>query len=148
LLYRFKQYEEASKNKVTCVLDRGIWEDWFFAKLLMKKNNPKTYKYFKIFWKNLIKEKIKLFGKPNLYIYLKVDWKTFKKRIFIRGRKEEIDNFDKNKDYFKNLLDEYEKNFVSLLKKWNIKTLVLNTNKLNKDEVLEKTLEELKKIGI
>ena len=146
--HRLKQYENEFNGSNTSILDRGIWEDWFFAKLLMSKNEPKSYNYFKDFWRRTIEYKIKKYGKPKAYIFTKVNWETFKERIFKRGRKVEINNFDQNKEYFKKLLNEYNKNFISLLQEWDINPIVVETNDLNKKEVLKVVLKELEKRNI
>ena len=144
---RYKQYKEESQTSVTSILDRGIWEDWFFALLLME-DEQKSYEHYKKLWKKTIVNMIDSYGKPKVYIYLKIDWNTFKERIFSRNRKAEISNFDKNKKYFKQLLNEYDNNFINLLNDSNIKTIVMDTVKLSKEEVFQKTLQELDKLGI
>lgn len=147
LANRYRQYKEEAGGVVTSILDRGPWEDWFFAKLLMEPE-LKSYEHFKKLWKNTIEKILELFGYPMAYIYLKVDWENFKERIFNRGRASEVKNFNSNERYFKRLLKEYNEYFVSLLKEWDIKPIVLDTTTLNKEQVLEKTLEQLKEQGV
>ena len=144
---RYKQYRDSCNGLVTSILDRGIWEDWFFALLLMEKE-PKSYEHFKKLWKSTIVNLLDRFGYPKAYIYTKVDWENFKDRIFNRGREAEIENFAANKGYFKNLLQEYNDNFVDLLKTFGITPIIIDTNKLTREEVADKAVEELDKLGI
>ncbi|MCK5807153.1 MAG: deoxynucleoside kinase [Mycoplasmataceae bacterium] len=147
LTNRYKQYRDSSNGLITSILDRGLWEDWFFALLLMKKE-PKSYEHFKKLWKTTIENVLARFGYPKAYIYTKVNWENFKDRIFNRGREAEIENFSANKEYFRALLGEYNDNFVDLLKDFGITPIIIDTNLLTKDEVADKAVEELEKLGI
>jgi len=144
---RYKQYKEVHNKLITSILDRGIWEDWFFAKLLMA-NEERSYKHYIALWESTIDKILKLYGKPKAYIYTKVDWENFEKRVFGRNREAEIKNFHANKEYFKKLLDEYTNNFVDLLKKWDIEPIIIDTVKLNQEQVAEVALKELKRKGL
>ena len=141
---RYKQYKESSSQLITSILDRGLWEDWFFAKLLMVKE-PRSYEHYKPFWRTTIKKILELYGKPKAYIFTTIDWDTFKSRIFARNRQAEIKNFSNNETYFKNLLNEYNDNFVNLLKEWDIQPIVIDSISLTEDEVAKIALAELKK---
>ncbi len=142
---RYKQYEEVHNGLITSILDRGIWEDWFFAKLLMAKE-PLEYEHYKVLWSETIEKLVNTYGLPKAYIYVWVDWDTFKERIFSRNRESEILNFNANEQYFKNLLHEYNTNFVKLLKEWNIEPIVIDSVELSKEETLEFALKELKRV--
>ena len=144
---RYRQYKEHSTGLVTSILDRGLWEDWFFALLLMN-DEPKSYKHYISLWKTTIKKILDLYGYPKAYIYAKIDWENFKKRIFNRGREAEIKNFSANKEYFRNLLNLYINDFISILNEWGIDPIVIDTAQLNKEEVLEQALMKLEKRGI
>ena len=144
---RYRQYKEDSGGLVTSILDRGIWEDWFFAILLME-NEPKSYQHYIELWKSTINKILKLYGYPRAYLYVKVNWKNFKHRIFSRGREAEIRNFSENEEYFKKLLNKYINEFENLLREWDIEPITIDTNKLDKKEVLDFALKELKKRGI
>lgn len=147
LANRYKQYKDSCNGLITSILDRGLWEDWFFATLLMK-GEPESYEHFKKLWKTTIDNALRRFGYPKAYIYVVVDWDTFKNRIFNRGRKAEIENFSANKEYFKALLKEYNDNFTVLLKNFGITPIVIDTNKLSKDEVADLVVKELNKLDI
>ena len=144
---RYAQYKENSGGMITTILDRGIWEDWFFALLLMD-HVPKAYEHYKVLWRTTIEKIIKNHGLPKAYIYLKINWDSFKERIFSRNREAEIKNFSENESYFKKLLKEYTENFEDLLKEWGIEPITIDTAKFTKDEVLEYALKELEKRGI
>ena len=147
LANRYKQYKDHSNGLITSILDRGIWEDWFFAILLMK-DVPKSYEHYKIFWKSTVEKILNVYGYPKAYIYLKINWDNFKERIFSRSREAEVMNFSKNEEYFKDLLEQYTSNFERLLKEWNIEFITIDTTKMSKDEVLTYALSELDKRGI
>lgn len=142
---RFKQYQENSNGLVTGILDRGIWEDWIFAKLLMKPE-PKSYEHYKKLWEKTVERILDEFGAPKAYIYLKVDWETFRTRIYDRNREAEINNFSRNEEYFRELLAEYNNNFVSLLKKWNVNVIEIDTVKMKIEEVTDYAIKELEKM--
>lgn len=144
---RYRQYKEDSGGLVTSILDRGIWEDWFFALLLMA-DEPKSYQHYLKLWKSTIEKILNLYGYPKAYIYVKVDWENFKKRIFARNREAEIRNFSQNEEYFKKLLTEYLNNFENLLREWDIEPITIDTAEMNKQEVLDYALNELDKRGI
>ncbi|MCK5807148.1 MAG: deoxynucleoside kinase [Mycoplasmataceae bacterium] len=144
---RYKQYKDVHNKLVTSILDRGLWEDWFFAKLLMK-DNQKEYAYYVKLWETTLAKIVELYGKPKAYIFTTVDWDTFEKRIFGRGREAEIKNFNANKEYFKNLLDEYNDNFIVLLNKRGINPIVIDTVNMNQEQVTEYAMKKLKEQGL
>ena len=144
---RYRQYKEISNNLVTSILDRGIWEDWIFSKLLMR-TEPKSYEHYKKLWRTTIEKVLTQFGKPKAYIYVQVDWETFKTRIYTRSREAEVANFAKNENYFRELLQEYQDHFVEILREWDIEPIIIDSRKLNKEEMLQKTISELKIKGI
>lgn len=142
---RFKQYQENSNGLVTSILDRGIWEDWIFAKLLMK-SEPKSYEHYKVLWTKTVERILEEFGAPKAYVYLKVDWDTFRKRIYNRNREAEINNFARNEEYFKELLTEYVTNFTDLLRKWGVNVIEIDTDKMDVDQVTKYTIQALDKL--
>ena len=144
---RYEQYKEVANGHITSILDRGIWEDWFFAILLME-DEPKSYKHYIELWKSTIKKILGSYGYPKAYIYVKVNWETFKERVFSRNREAEVRNFSNNENYFKKLLNKYVSEFEVLLRDWNIEPITINTNNLNKQETLEYAIKELNKRGI
>ncbi len=140
---RIKQYEDNSNRKNLSILDRGIWEDWMFAKLWLAEE-PKVHKAYIDFWKSSVEKLVNDFGIPKAYVFLSIDWKSFEERIFERNRQSEIQNFNKNKPFFKKLLKEYNDNFINILKDWGIKPLIIKSAKLQPIETLEATIKYLK----
>lgn len=143
---RYQQYREGDTS-VLSILDRSLWEDYFFAKLLMGPHS-KEFKMYEAFWEETIIKMTSEIGKPKAYLFLKIDWPTFKNRIYGRNREIEISNFYNNKDYFEKLLNEYNTNFVPLLIKHGINVITIDTSNLTKEEVLDKAIEELRAVSI
>ena len=140
---RLKVYKENSNSMITSILDRGLWEDDIFAKLLMV-NEPKSYKHFRVFWESVIKSTVEKYGCPKAYIFVTADWETFKERIFNRHRDAEIHNFESNKEYFKNLLNEYNNHFEETLRGFGIKPIKIDTINKTPEEVLNEAMIGLK----
>lgn len=65
---------------------------------------------------------------PDLYIILDVSWDEFKERFFARGRNCEIENWEKNKDYFKMIHDNYVDHLEAECKIWRVPSITINTN--------------------
>jgi deoxyadenosine/deoxycytidine kinase len=84
--------------------------------------------------------------KPDLYLILDVDWKNFEKRIMERGREQEIENFEKNREYFKQLMSDYTTKVVAQCAVYDIPYVVINTNNISEDEVFKKAIAEIKKV--
>jgi len=147
LTNRYKQYQDTSESGKMSILDRSVWEDWIFAKLLMK-SEPKSYKHYKELWRTTLEKLLKRFGSPRAYIYLKVDWLNFKRRIFERNRQTEVNNFTANQEYFENLLREYTETFETILKEWNIPTIVIDTVNKTKTEVFQEASRKLKQLRV
>lgn len=123
------------KIKKPFIVDRDLFERKIFADINLDYDLETKEIYNHIF--NLYVNKIQ---KPDLYIILDVDWNNFYKRLLKRGRNQEIDNFDINKDYFKTLHKEYTNKLKELCIKYNVDYLIIDTN--------DKTEEEIKLIAI
>lgn len=144
MLTRFDKYKAAVQNKEEkYVFDRAIFEDWIFAKELIG-SIPNVWDYYNSIWKDKVKETIESIGIPSLYIILDINWETFRDRIFKRNRKAEIDNFESNESYFKNLLSIYKDLLVSVLNEYKIPFYVIDAN--NKDKIA--VIDEAKKVLI
>ncbi|PZW01405.1 deoxynucleoside kinase [Metamycoplasma auris] len=118
-------------------LDRFSVEHYIFAKLILEDKNPKYLEaYDAMFEKLITKEEL-----PDLVIFLDIDFETFQKRIFERGRKEEVDNWDLNLEYFKKLHANYYKIFKKLAERFQLNFRVIDTNKLSKEEVLKEAIK-------
>ncbi|AWX69217.1 deoxynucleoside kinase [[Mycoplasma] anseris] len=114
-------------------LDRFSIEHYIFAKLILSEKEPKYLEaYDALFEKLISKDEL-----PDLAIYLDISFDTFKKRIFERGRESEIDNWDLNYQYFKNLHENYLKIFKEIAKRFDLKYVIIDTNNKSEKEVFE-----------
>ncbi|MCU4117113.1 deoxynucleoside kinase [Mycoplasma zalophi] len=118
-------------------LDRFSIEHYIFAKIILKEKQGKYLEaYDALFQKLITKEEL-----PDLAIFLDISFDTFKKRIFKRGRETEVDNWDKNIEYFKKLHTHYYEIFSELVEKFNLNHIVIDANDLNEKELSEKVIE-------
>jgi len=123
------------------IVDRDLVEHWLFAQHNLKSMPTIMNMYNGVFhaYMNQIK-------KPDLYLILDVDWENFKDRVMTRGRGQEIENFDKNKDYFYNLMKDYTTKIAAQCAVYEIPYVIINTNGLTEDEVFKKSIEAIKKV--
>ena len=147
MLTRFDKYKKLANNEKMHVFDRMIFEDRIFAWLLLK-SYPPVWEYYKGIWEDKVKEITEEIGIPKMYIILSTNWENFQKRIFKRNRKSEVDNFEKNKEYFKKLLDIYDQKLIEILEQYQIPYKVIDTNKLDRLEVIEEAKKILAEAGI
>ncbi len=121
------------------IVDRDLVEHWLFAHHNLKSMPTIMNMYNGVFhaYMNQIK-------KPDLYIILDLDWENFEARVMDRGRAQEIDNFDKNKTYFQNLLKDYTSKISAQCAVYDIPYVVIDTNNKSEDDVFK---EALKAIG-
>ncbi|QIW62550.1 deoxynucleoside kinase [Mycoplasmopsis gallinacea] len=120
-------------------LDRFSAEHYVFAKVNLSHLPKKVIRSYDALFNNLVSEH----DVPEFAIFLDVSFENFKKRIFERGREVEINNWEKNKDYFQVLYNTYKKTFIKIANKYNIKYEIIDTNTLNEEQVFEKALELL-----
>lgn len=120
------------------IVDRDILEHLLFSKY---KLNKEEYKVYCEFFNTLVKNH----KFPDMYILLYIDWDTFKDRLFKRGRKSEIDNFEENETFFKNLLSNYMIVMVELCNQYKIKFQIIDVCNQTPDEVFEEVLKILLK---
>ncbi|MGL5149889.1 MAG: deoxynucleoside kinase [Clostridium sp.] len=109
---RFKSIKEALVNNNN-VLDRSIYEDWYFAKKNMELGRISSLEMeiYEDLLNNMLEELDALPKKaPDLMVYLKGSFDTVINRINLRGRDFEID--DSLKEYYKFLWEDYD-NWVS-----------------------------------
>ena len=135
---RKRKYMNYSQNSKTHILDRSIFESLWFSKENM---NSQSFVYFKKLWTSEVQELISKFGKPKLYILLTMNWNTFKNRFFKRGRNVEIDNFQKNKEFFKKHINEYEKHMIKIFERFNINYVKISTDNLQIKKVVQASNE-------
>lgn len=134
LKIREKRYASFAKKSQLHIFDRSIFETIIFAR---KNLSEKSFKYFYRLWLTDIKSLIKKYGKPKLYILLKINWQTFQDRFFKRSNKVETKYFQANKAFFKSHVNEYVKLMEIILKKFKVNYIILDTNNLSIEQVLE-----------
>ncbi|MHA3786488.1 deoxynucleoside kinase [Mycoplasma sp. Z244C] len=127
-------------NKDYLFLDRFSAEHYVFALVNLKKLSPKVMKAYDALFKALVSEN----ELPEFAIFLDVNYENFEKRLFARGRKVEIDNYEANKAYFKELHKVYKETFIKIANNYNIKYAIIDTNNLTEDEVFAQAINLIK----
>lgn len=105
---RFKSIKEALVNDNN-VLDRSIYEDWYFAKKDkdLGRISDLEMSIYEDLLDNMLEELEELPKKaPDIMVYLKGSFETVLKRIALRGREFEID--ESLKDYYYFLWKDYD----------------------------------------
>ncbi|MBU5455342.1 deoxynucleoside kinase [Caproiciproducens sp. MSJ-32] len=105
---RFKSIKEALVNDNN-VLDRSIYEDWYFAKKNkdLGRISDLEMSIYEDLLDNMLEELEELPKKaPDIMVYLKGSFETVLKRIALRGREFEID--ESLKDYYYFLWKDYD----------------------------------------
>jgi deoxyadenosine/deoxycytidine kinase len=144
---RFENYKNniLSHPESLLFFDRTIFEDRLFAHQNML-DRPIQFTYYDRLWQDMCNELLYLVGTPKIYIILDADFATFKDRIFKRDRKEEIENWEKNEDYFKALHKHYIPFMNGICKMYGIKSHVIDTVKLNAEQVADEAYEVIMKV--
>lgn len=109
---RFKSIKDALCEQNN-VLDRSIYEDWYFAKKNMElgRISELEMSIYENLLNNMMEELKELPKKaPDLMVYLKGSFETVIKRIKLRGRDFEID--DSLLEYYKFIWEDYD-NWIS-----------------------------------
>jgi deoxyadenosine/deoxycytidine kinase len=123
-----------NQNRISgdVIVDRHIIEHWLFAQINLQRHPEVLNMYNGLFhqYMNAIEH-------PDLYIILDMDWDTFKQRIMKRGREQEIENFGRNEDYFKYLMDDYVRKLTAQCEIYDIPFVVLDTSGLTEEQVFE-----------
>ena len=105
---RFKSIKAALTHKNN-VLDRSIYEDWYFAKVNkdLGRISDIEFSMYEGLLENMLEELEELPKKaPDLMIYLRGSFETILKRIRDRGRGYELD--DSLVDYYRVLWEGYD----------------------------------------
>lgn len=148
---RFKSIKEALVNDNN-VLDRSIYEDWYFAKKNMElgRISDLEMSIYENLLNNMMEELESLPKKaPDIMIYLKGSFETVINRINLRGREFETD--DSLKEYYQFLWEGYD-NWVNnhynasevLIIDMNVMDVVNNED--DKKKLIEMVEEKLKEI--
>ena len=148
---RFKSIKEALYNDNN-VLDRSIYEDWYFAKKNMELGRiseleMNTYVGLR---ENMLEELKELPKKsPDIMVYLKGSFETVMKRINLRGREFEVD--ESLKEYYHFLWEDYD-NWVnnhynaSEVLIIDMDTMDVVNNEADKHKLIEMVEEKLKEV--
>jgi deoxyadenosine/deoxycytidine kinase len=142
IYFLHKHWKTQQNIKGDLIVDRHIIEHWLFAQINLAKNPEVLNMYNGLFhqYMNSIEH-------PDLYIILDMDWDTFKQRIMMRGREQEVENFGQNEDYFKFLMDDYVRKLVAQCEIYDIRYIVLDTSGRSQEDVARAS-EEIIKIYI
>lgn len=103
---RFEMLKQASELGKPVLMDRSIYGDMIFAKLLYEEGNMDKDEY--ILYRDLLKNMLDHVEAPKLMIYLKIDTDSAIKRIVKRGREYEL---IVEREYWETLNKEYESYF-------------------------------------
>ena len=139
IYFLHKHWKTQQNIKGDLIVDRHIIEHWLFAQINLAKTPEVLNMYNGLFhqYMNSIEH-------PDLYIILDMDWDTFKQRIMIRGREQEVENFGQNEDYFKFLMDDYVRKLVAQCEIYDIRYIVLDTSGRTQEDVARASEEIIK----
>jgi deoxyadenosine/deoxycytidine kinase len=142
---RFRMLKDASDLRKPVLMDRSIYGDMIFAKLLYEEGNMDKEEY--ILYQELLTNMLEHVEAPKLMIYLQIDTDSAIERIKKRGRDyEQI----VEREYWERLNNEYE----SYFKDYNLSpVLIIDAakydiveNSKDKEEVLNIIHQKLKDI--
>ncbi|APJ38593.1 deoxynucleoside kinase [Mycoplasmopsis pullorum] len=117
-------------------LDRFCVEHLIFGEVAFSKIDPEALGVYLAASNQLINKNVL----PDFAIFLDLSFENFKKRLFTRNRKSEIDSWSSNEEYWKKLHSLYRPTFERLCKENNIKYYILDTNNLDIQQVLDNTI--------
>ena len=126
---RFKSIKEALHNKNN-VLDRSIYEDWYFAKVNTElgRISASEFNIYEKLLNNMMEELQELPKKaPDLMVYLQGSFETILYRIGLRGRDFEQDQG--LMDYYKALWQGYDNWVTNHYKASDV--LMINIDKID-----------------
>ena len=148
---RFKSIKEALYNDNN-VLDRSIYEDWYFAKKNMELGRISELEMntYEGLLENMLEELKELPKKsPDIMVYLKGSFETVMKRINLRGRDFEVDESLKEyyhflwKDYDNCVNNHYKASEVLII---DMDTMDVVNNEADKHKLIEMVEEKLKEV--
>lgn len=148
---RFKSIKAAFKDDNN-VLDRSIYEDWYFAKVNMElgRISELEFQIYESLLENMMEELDGMPKKaPDLMIYLTGSFETILERIQKRGRGYELD--ESLVDYYRKLWEGYDEWVTSHYKASEVLTINIDVydyvnNEDDKQEVLNLIENKLKEI--
>lgn len=148
---RFKSIKKALSNNNN-VLDRSIYEDWYFAKVNkdLGRISDLEFDMYERLLNNMLEEIEGMPKKsPDLMIYLKGSFETTLKRINNRGRGYELD--ESLVDYYKMLWSGYDEWLFNCYNASDVLVIDIDkydyvNNESDKEEVLNLVLSKLDEI--
>ena len=148
---RFKSIKEALVNDNN-VLDRSIYEDWYFAKKNMELGRISQLEMdiYENLLNNMMEELESLPKKaPDIMIYLKGSFETVMNRIKLRGRDCEVD--DSLKEYYHFLWKDYDNWVKNHYKASEVLVIDMNVmdvvnNEDDKIKLIQMVEEKLKQV--
>ena len=153
---RFKSIKEALVENNN-VLDRSIYEDWYFAKKNMElgRITELEMSIYENLLDNMMAELEELPKKaPDIMVYLKGSFETVLERIRLRGREFEIDESLKEyyhflwKDYDAWVQNSYKASQVLIIDMDNMDVVNNEEDKIKLIEMVEEKLKEVRKVKI
>ncbi|MCR1950726.1 MULTISPECIES: deoxynucleoside kinase [Clostridium] len=148
---RFKSIKEALVHNNN-VLDRSIYEDWYFAKKNMElgRINDLEMKIYEDLLHNMLEELEELPKKaPDIMVYLKGSFETVLNRIALRGREFEID--ESLKEYYHFLWKDYDAWVENCYKASEVLIIDMDNmdvvnNEADKEKLIELVEEKLREV--
>ena len=149
---RFKSIKEALVENNN-VLDRSIYEDWYFAKKNMElgRITELEMSIYENLLDNMMAELEELPKKaPDIMVYLKGSFETVLERIRLRGREFEIDESLKEyyhflwKDYDAWVQNSYKASQVLIIDMDNMDVVNNEEDKIKLIEMVEEKLKEVR----
>lgn len=146
---RFEMLEESENIENGCIMDRSIYGDAIFAKMLMEDGDMSVEEYN--IYEELLTNMLRHVHPPKLMVYLETTVDNAVKKIEKRGR-----DFEQHVsiDYWKSLNKHYEEYFkhynISKLLKINVDNLDFVNNEKDREYVvslIKNTLAELENGG-
>ncbi|CAC13725.1 DEOXYGUANOSINE KINASE (DGUO KINASE) (DGK) (DEOXYNUCLEOSIDE KINASE COMPLEX I F-COMPONENT) [Mycoplasmopsis pulmonis] len=134
--------EHLDPKKDFIFLDRFSVEHYIFAHVNLQSKAPYYLEAYDAMFDVIIRGN----EIPDHAIFLDCSFEVFKQRLFSRGRDVEINNWEKNKNYFEILHAVYKPLFIKLCTKYNIPYTIIETDKLSADQTLAKAKEILENL--
>lgn len=148
---RFKSIKDALSHNNN-VLDRSIYEDWYFAKKNMElgRISELEMSIYENLLDNMMQELEELPKKaPDIMVYLKGSFETVLNRIKLRGREFEID--ESLKDYYEFLWKDYDDWVQNHYKASDVLIIDMDrldvvNNEADKEELIRLVEEKVKEV--
>lgn len=149
---RFKSIKEALVDDNN-VLDRSIYEDWYFAKVNrdLGRISDLEFEVYESLVNNMMEELAELPKKsPDVFVYLKGSFETVLERINKRGRGYELD--ESLVDYYRILWEGYDDWLKNYYKASDVIVIDMDVtdvvnNESDADAVVEAVKAKLKELG-